>query len=255
MFLFRTRLRVALFASVTAAVLTSGIAWAVTSSPIDGSGVIHACFNPTSGALHLNVKGTCPTKGQTTPITWNAQGVAGLQGPPGVQGADGRGLGAVYLAATFTLTSNGCPAGAVHLVEMRQLVGPALPLDPDAVLAPEYQGQECQTISYIVGQGGRYGLTRYLSSPATESLPPLSDTASNPTPLFNTKAETGQPYLFGCTTGLSNRHIFNDGQRRLMIMCTFDSGGLTTAALTAAINAGIESDPLVLRLLPADNPS
>jgi hypothetical protein len=72
-----------LFASARTAIVTSlvvgGVAWAL-QSPVDGNGVIHACYNPTTGAMHLNVKGTCPTTGQKTPITWNAQGP---QGPPG----------------------------------------------------------------------------------------------------------------------------------------------------------------------------
>ncbi len=62
-----------------------GIAWAL-QSPIDNNGVIHACYNPKTGAMHLDVAGACPNKGPNTPITWSAKGPAG---PPGSAGADG----------------------------------------------------------------------------------------------------------------------------------------------------------------------
>jgi hypothetical protein len=80
--LLGSRLSVAVVASVVTAVVVGGVAWAV-QSPVDGNGVIHACYNPTTGAVQLDVVGTCPKKGNTTPITWNAQGPKGDPGPPG----------------------------------------------------------------------------------------------------------------------------------------------------------------------------
>src|SRR5271165_2159000 len=67
-------------ALVVVGVLIGGAAaggLAFAGSPIDGSGVIHGCYNSTSGAFKLSVSGTCPAKGDKTPITWNQQGLAG----------------------------------------------------------------------------------------------------------------------------------------------------------------------------------
>jgi hypothetical protein len=80
----RLFLACALTAIVTSLVV-GGVAWAL-QSPVDGSGAIHACYNPSTGAVKLNVTGACPVTGSNTPITWASQG---LQGPQGVQGPVG----------------------------------------------------------------------------------------------------------------------------------------------------------------------
>jgi hypothetical protein len=80
-----SRLAIAATSLAVGVSLASGVAWAL-QSPVDGSGVIHACYSPSNGNLHLNVTGSCPTTGQNTPITWNVkgpQGAPGPQGPPG----------------------------------------------------------------------------------------------------------------------------------------------------------------------------
>jgi hypothetical protein len=59
--------------ALTAAVVASGVASAL-QSPIDSDGVIHACYNPTTGNVRLDVKGVCPSKGATTPISWAQRG-------------------------------------------------------------------------------------------------------------------------------------------------------------------------------------
>jgi Divergent InlB B-repeat domain len=74
---FRSRFFVACVASTVTALVVGGIAWAATS-PVDSSGVIHACYNPNKGTLHLNVTGSCPTTGQRTPITWGGTDVHAL---------------------------------------------------------------------------------------------------------------------------------------------------------------------------------
>jgi hypothetical protein len=85
-------MRRTLFCCVATAIVTSvvvgGVAWAL-QSPIDGNGVIHACYNPTNGNMHLNVTGTCPATGQKTPITWSVTGPPGPPGPPGTPGPPG----------------------------------------------------------------------------------------------------------------------------------------------------------------------
>jgi hypothetical protein len=97
MTVFRSRLFVACFASTLTAVVVGGAAWAL-QSPVDGSGVVHACYNPSNGNMHLDVKGSCPTTGQNTPITWSAQGPQGIQGIQGVAGPAGP--NATYIAET-----------------------------------------------------------------------------------------------------------------------------------------------------------
>jgi hypothetical protein len=107
-------MRRTLFACATTAILTTfivgGVAWAL-QSPIDGNGVIHACYNPTTGAMSLDTKGACPARGKTTPITWNAQGP---QGPPGPPGDPGTGAIASYKRIE---TVDSIPAGQQKRVE------------------------------------------------------------------------------------------------------------------------------------------
>jgi hypothetical protein len=61
-----------------AVLVAGGTAGAVTAvqSPIDSNGLIHACYNPNTGAVKLNVKTSCPAIGDKTPITWS-QGSGG----------------------------------------------------------------------------------------------------------------------------------------------------------------------------------
>jgi hypothetical protein len=101
--LLGSRLSVAVVASVVTAVVVGGVAWAV-QSPVDGNGVIHACYNPTTGAVQLDVVGSCPKKGNTTPITWNVQGP---RGDPGTNGSNGQSVTATVLA----VADPNCPFG------------------------------------------------------------------------------------------------------------------------------------------------
>jgi hypothetical protein len=108
--LFRSRLFAMAVASVGTMLVVGGVAWAV-QSPVDGSGVVHACYNPSTGGMHLNVRGSCPAKGQTTPITWNATGPQGVPGQQGVQGPAGppgpAGPGPIYIADNTNGTLTG----------------------------------------------------------------------------------------------------------------------------------------------------
>ena len=85
---FRSRLLIACVAGGLTAIVSGGVAWAL-QSPVDGNGVIHACYNPTTGAVKLDTKGVCPATGTKTPISWNAQGQPGPAGPKGDPGASG----------------------------------------------------------------------------------------------------------------------------------------------------------------------
>ena len=94
--LLRSRLFLVVLACALTAMVVGGVAWAL-QSPVDGNGVVHACYNPKNGALHLDVDGACPKSGQNTAIAWNVQGPAGNPGPPGPQGPPGQ---PVYFAET-----------------------------------------------------------------------------------------------------------------------------------------------------------
>ena len=111
----RPRLRTVLIGTGAALALVAGgtAAYAVTTGPIDGSGVIHGCYYPANaGGSHKlvlqNVGTSCPTG--TTAIKWNQKGPAGPtgpQGPTGTQGPAGPGLLAwAYVNANGTVASS-----------------------------------------------------------------------------------------------------------------------------------------------------
>jgi hypothetical protein len=124
--LFRSRLVAVGVGSVVIAGTVGGVAWAL-QSPVDGSGVVHACYNASNGNVILDVNGSCPKKGETTPITWNAQGpqgIQGIQGNQGIQGIQGNqgiqgtqgiqgpaGPGPIYIADNSNGTGDGTISG------------------------------------------------------------------------------------------------------------------------------------------------
>jgi hypothetical protein len=115
----RSRLLVAVVSSVVTMLVVGGIAWAV-QSPVDGSGVIHACYNPNTGVVKMQVQPTCPRTGATTPVSWNVQGPpgdTGSDGPTGPQGPAGQdaSIGALYSAAVFRFTTSGCDLGQFRI--------------------------------------------------------------------------------------------------------------------------------------------
>ena len=88
------RVRIILIGTVSAFVLlaAAAAAGAAIASPIDSSGVIHACYaNPTGNAQHailLENSGT-PCPAGMTAISWNQQEPAGPAGAIGPQGPAG----------------------------------------------------------------------------------------------------------------------------------------------------------------------
>ncbi len=81
---------------------------ATTGSPIDNSGVIHACYGKesSSGAFPVELQDagmSCSSK--TTSITWNQQGPQGPQGSQGPAGVANLERGYV------SFTTNGTPGG------------------------------------------------------------------------------------------------------------------------------------------------
>ena len=109
------RLRTVLIGTGAALALVAGgtAAYAVTTGPIDSSGVIHGCYSAANaGGSHKlvlqNVGTSCPTG--TTAIKWNQKGPAGqqgIQGPPGPPGPPGPGLLAwAYVNTNGTVASS-----------------------------------------------------------------------------------------------------------------------------------------------------
>ena len=91
-FLTSARVRAVILLSAALTLLAGGVAYAVTTGPIDSSGVIHGCYYPaTTGGSHKvvlqDVGKRCPTG--TTAITWNQKGPAGPTGPQGPAGPPG----------------------------------------------------------------------------------------------------------------------------------------------------------------------
>src|SRR5690242_16275523 len=79
--------RLALWVLVGAGVaLAGGVAYATIP---DGSGVIHACYARSGGALHVIDTASDSCKSTETPLDWNTQGVPGPQGPQGPKGDKG----------------------------------------------------------------------------------------------------------------------------------------------------------------------
>jgi hypothetical protein len=116
--LFTSRIFVACAAATVTAIAVGGVAWAV-QSPVDAGHVVHACYDPTNGNMHLNVTGACPTTGQKTPITWNAQGQPGPAGPKGL------GAAAVLFASNVNVTSAHKTVGGYQYFESCSVSGTA----------------------------------------------------------------------------------------------------------------------------------
>jgi len=74
--LSRSRLAITCVAVVVTGAVAGGVAWGL-QSPVDGTGVVHGCYNAQTGAFRLQVGAACPSKGAKTPISWNQQGATG----------------------------------------------------------------------------------------------------------------------------------------------------------------------------------
>lgn len=111
----RVFLACALTGMVTSLVV-GGVAWAL-QSPVDGNGVIHACYNSSTGAMSLDTKGTCPARGKTTPITWNATGPKGDPGPSGVPLCGGYPHNAIDWSIPGSTPGHGCDLNGANLTD------------------------------------------------------------------------------------------------------------------------------------------
>ncbi len=78
---WRSRVFAVCIASAVTAIVVGGVAWAI-QSPVDGNGVIHACYNPHNGDLRLNIKGSCPTRGAKHAAHMGRGRTTGTEGRP-----------------------------------------------------------------------------------------------------------------------------------------------------------------------------
>jgi hypothetical protein len=85
---------------VLTALVVGGIGWAAQPNAVN-AGVIHACFNPSTGAIRVRTASTCPSSGASTPLDWNAKGRKGSPGTPGAPGP----------ASLSALEGTACTAG------------------------------------------------------------------------------------------------------------------------------------------------
>jgi hypothetical protein len=100
--------------AVSAVAAGGAIAWAAIP---DASGVIHACFKKSGGALRVIDSGVAACKPDESHLDWNQVGQQGLAGPPGEQGLPGisgyevaRARSPVDSVASKAVTAS-CPEG------------------------------------------------------------------------------------------------------------------------------------------------
>ncbi len=162
----RSRVFVALGAVIVTAVVVGGTAWAL-QSPVDGTGTIHGCYNPASGAVKLNVQTSCPATGDAMPITWNAQGPQGPEGDQGPQGAAGPAGAAA-------------PAAQVRNIFLGQ--SPSIPTNGGFDF-PEIDVHDCQQLAVttvVAGVGNLQSVTIEMSQGGGSVLY-TDDTQTTPT--------------------------------------------------------------------------
>lgn len=161
----RRPLRWAVAGGVAGAVLVGGVAFA--SIP-DSSGVIHGCYDKSSGALRVidSSVTTCGTN--ETALTWNQQGPQGPAGPTGPRGATG-------------------PAGPAGPTGATGSTGPAGPPGPMGTTGP----------AGPAGPAGPMGATGATGSagPAGPQGPPGPGGSGGGITVFNTPSVLAQSYV------------------------------------------------------------
>ena len=81
--LVRSRLGLAGASILITALVSGGIAWAV--SPVSSGGTINGCYNPVTGGVQLKVTALCPATGNSDPLAWNIPGAKGATGARGAE--------------------------------------------------------------------------------------------------------------------------------------------------------------------------
>jgi hypothetical protein len=142
--LFRRRLSVVTLGVAAALAGAASLVWASIPSP---SGVIYACYVNTNGRVRLlDVAGGATCYASETPVSWNAVGPQGSQGPAGPPGLSGYEI----VAQTKTIPSStagnfttfvACPVGKVVLGGGYQVLT-IDPNDPDSTTQAEWGRDE-----------------------------------------------------------------------------------------------------------------
>lgn len=94
----RTFVPFVVLAALGLTTLTAGAAVASIPGP---DGVIHACYQSSTGALRV-VESGVPCRGGETALQWNQVGPPGPQGPPGPEGPPGPSGSVGYATVNFT---------------------------------------------------------------------------------------------------------------------------------------------------------
>jgi hypothetical protein len=97
---------------------------AAIAGPVDGSGVIHACYDTGGNLKVIDASATCP-KGYT-PLNWSQTGPQGATGPQGPKGDTGA-AGATGPAGAIGATGPAGPKGDTGAVGPAGATGPAGP--------------------------------------------------------------------------------------------------------------------------------
>jgi hypothetical protein len=115
----------------------------IPASPVDGSGVIHGCYDSGGNVKVINVSATCP-KGYTS-LNWSQTGPQGATGPQGPQGPQGA-------------TGAQGPAGPAGATGAKGDTGPQGPVGPEGPAGqPGPTGQ--QGLTGPTGPTGQTGAT------------------------------------------------------------------------------------------------
>jgi hypothetical protein len=123
---------------------------AIASGPVDGSGVVHACYygadKSGSSQVVLQNAGTACPKG-TTAITWNQTGPQGTTGPTGATGQQGP-TGPIGPVGPQGATG---PIGATGPQGPTGPIGPAGPAGTNGVSGYQIVNDGIQTLSELSG--------------------------------------------------------------------------------------------------------
>jgi hypothetical protein len=148
----RLRISRAAITGAAALALVAGgtAAGAAIAGPVDGSGVVHACYysadkNGSSQVVLQNAGTTCPKS--TTAITWNQAGPQGAPGPIGATGPQGP-TGPIGPAGPTGLAG---PTGATGPQGPTGSAGPTGPAGTNGVSGYQVVNDSIQTLSELNG--------------------------------------------------------------------------------------------------------
>ena len=189
------------------AVATAGIASRALDAPT--SNLIEACVLP-SGQIRLAGGAGCSAN--ETPISWNVQGPAGLQGPPGATGPMG-------LQGPIGETGLAGPEGPPGVA------GPAGPAGP---VGPQ-------------GAAGPTGVT----GPAGPAGPPGQDAAAAPN-VVDANGRVIGPFLSMFDDGGGPKLVFLDQTTGAVVTATADGAVVLTTLFVSDLRTSCKGNPVLL---------